>query len=68
MINIFLKIYFFSIFFVNKKMKLNNKHMLILVLIVAILLYSNDLCKGKYYYPNGVKTLRPLYKQIDPFC
>jgi uncharacterized sodium:solute symporter family permease YidK len=32
-------------------MKLNDKHMLILVLIVAILLYSNDLCKGKYYYP-----------------
>lgn len=32
-------------------MKLNDKHMLILVLIVALLLYSNDLCKGNYYYP-----------------
>jgi len=32
-------------------MKLNDKHMLILVLIVALLLYSNDLVKGDYYYP-----------------
>lgn len=32
-------------------MKLNDKHMLILVLIVALLLYSNDLYKGNYYYP-----------------
>jgi hypothetical protein len=32
-------------------MKLNDKHMLILVLIVALLLYSNDLFKGNYYYP-----------------
>ena len=32
-------------------MKLNDKHMLMLVLLVALLLYSKDLLKGNYYYP-----------------
>ena len=32
-------------------MKLNDKHMLMLVLLVALLLYSKDLIKGNYYYP-----------------